>query len=108
MQEGGITSISSTPNVLVFKDNTYYVYHNNDNKPLALETRSETEEAQSLPDIPGLLELRDWINHERFPNVVEVSAGNFHQVLRVRKYIVLAVLEIDKVGRMPKAQQEYV
>lgn len=106
MQESGITSISSEPNVLVFKDNTHYVYHNNGNTPLAMETRSETENVQQLPAIPGLVDLRDWINHERFPNVVEISSGTFYQVLRVRKYIVLAVLEVDKVGRMSKAQQQ--
>lgn len=89
---------------MVFKDGTHHVYAND--KPMALENRVEGDENERAPAIPGLTELRDWVNHERFPTVVEISAGNFHQVMKIRKYIVLAVTEVDKVGRMPKVMRE--
>lgn len=89
---------------MVFKDGTHYLYPNDE--PFTLENRIDAEENEIATSIPGLRELRDWVNHERFPNVVEISAGNFHQVMKIRKYIVLAVTEVDKVGRMPKTMRE--
>lgn len=104
LQSSGIETVSSAPTVMIFKDGTHYVYSND--KPLALENRVEGDENESAMSIAGLSELRDWVNHERFPNVVEISAGNFHQVMKIKKYIVLAVTEVDKVGRMPKVMRE--
>lgn len=89
---------------MVFKDGKHYVYANN--KPVALENRVEGEDTETPASIPGLNELRDWVNHERFPNLVEISSGNFHQVMKIKKYIVLAVTEVDKVGRMAKTMRE--
>ena len=107
LQASGIETVSQyAPSVMVFKDGTHYLYKND--KPVVLENRLESEESETAPSIPGLNDLRDWINHERFPNVVEISGGNFHQVMKIKKYIVLVVTEVDKVGRMPKAMREYV
>ena len=77
---------------MVFKDNTHYMYGPH-------QQQDKQEE---------LNQLRHWVNHERFPSVVEIGNGNFHQVLKIKKFIVLAVMEEDKVGRMTKPMQEYV
>lgn len=106
LQASGIETVSHAPSVMVFKDGTHYLYKND--MPVVLENRLEGEESETAaaPSVPGLSDLRDWINHERFPNVVEISGGNFHQVMKIKKYIVLVVTEVDKVGRMPKAMRE--
>lgn len=104
-RSSGIDTVTSSPTVMVFKDGTHYVYTND--KPLALENRIEDDGGNFDSSIPELHDLRDWVNHERFPNVVEISGGNFHQVMKTKKYIVLVVTEVDKVGRMNKASREY-
>ncbi|KAI9565415.1 hypothetical protein GHT06_009207 [Daphnia sinensis] len=101
----GIETVDHAPSVMVFKDGTHYIYKNE--KPVALENRLEGEESETSPAQTELSNLRDWINHERFPNVVEISNGNFHQVMKIKKYIVLVVTEVDKVGRMPKPMRDY-
>lgn len=106
LQAAGVDDVSSAPIIMVFKDGTHYTYQNE--KPVVLENRVEGDENESAASIPGLSDLRDWVNHERFPNVVEISGGNFHQVMKIRKYIVMVVTEVDKVGRMPKAMREYL
>lgn len=100
----GIETVDHAPSVMVFKDGTHYIYKNE--KPVALENRLEGEESETTPAQTELSNMRDWINHERFPNVVEISGGNFHQVMKIKKYIVLVVTEVDKVGRMPKPMRE--
>lgn len=84
LQSSDIKTVEKGPSVLVFKDDNHYVYLGN-------------------ADVD---QLRHWVNHERFPSVVEIGNGNFHQVLKIKKYIVLAVLEEDKVGRMTRDMQE--
>ena len=126
----------TTPAVLVFKDDTHYVYQNNNKAPEseeeeggkgAIEEAAETlldgseqengEVAaaaaanQSVTGATGAAAassvaaagLREWVNQERFPAFVEMTNGNFHQVMRTRKFIVMAVLEVDKIGRMTQA-----
>ena len=77
---------------------------------MTLENRAALPDdavTDSNPNIEGLNELKYWVNHERFPSVVEITAGNFHQVMKTNKFIVLAVLEADKVGRLTKNMIEY-
>ena len=127
------SSSLTTPAVLVFKDDTHYVYHNNNKAPESEEEggkggKEETAETlldgseqengeaataaanQSVTGATGAAAgsvaaagLREWVNQERFPAFVEMTNGNFHQVMRTRKFIVMAVLEVDKIGRMTQA-----
>ena len=106
LQASGVDDVSSAPAVMVFKDGTHYTYQND--KPVVLENRVEGDENESVASVPALSDLREWVNHERFPTVVEISSGNFHQVMKIRKYIVMVVTEVDKVGRMPKPMREYL
>ncbi|CAG0888117.1 unnamed protein product [Darwinula stevensoni] len=39
-----------------------------------------------------------WINHERFPSFLKVNHGNFYQLLKLKKWLVIAVLEEDTLG----------
>jgi thioredoxin domain-containing protein 10 len=43
----------------------------------------------------------DWINVERFATFPKVTRGNFHQILQTKKYIVLAVVEENKLLEIP-------
>lgn len=110
LQSSGIDSITTSPAVLVFKDGTHYVYPYEKEKSEALQSRDPAgdEVSDHVLINPELNRLRDWVNHERFPSVVQISNGNFHQVMKIKKFIVLAILEEDKVGRMSKAMREYV
>jgi thioredoxin domain-containing protein 10 len=111
LESSGVDSVPPTPSILVYKDRKFHMYQTGD--PVALENRLplESEETTAEPDVvqlhlPGLDDLRHWINHERFPSMVKITPGNFHQVLKTQKYIVIAVLEEDKVGRMSKVMRE--
>ena len=110
LQSSGIDSITASPAVLVFKDGTHYVYPYTKDTSEALQSREPAgdEISDHVLINPELNRLRDWVNHERFPSVVQISNGNFHQVMKIKKFIVLAILEEDKVGRMSKAMREYV
>lgn len=44
------------------------------------------------------ISLHDWVNKERFPVFMKLSPGNFHQVMKTKKYIVIAVLEENQIG----------
>lgn len=105
LRSSDIDSISVFPAVLVFKDDTHYVYRRDSNEPAATQINASDGELDD-PFVSELSLLREWVNHERFPNVVQITSGNFHQVLRIKKYIVMAVMEEDKVGRMSKAMIE--
>jgi len=112
LESSGVDSVPPTPSILVYKDRKFHMYQTGD--PVALENRLplESEETTAEPDVvqlhlPGLDDLRHWINHERFPSMVKITPGNFHQVLKTQKYIVIAVLEEDKVGRMSKVMRDY-
>jgi hypothetical protein len=45
--------------------------------------------------------ILDWINVERFPTFPRVSRGNIHQILQTKKFIVLAVVEENKLLEIP-------
>ena len=120
LQSAGIDSVSSTPAVMVFKDDTHYVYDQKEMISAVIDSNSggggggggSNSEDSTKTEIEGnnqstiAAKLREWVNHERFPSVVEISAGNFHQVMRTKKFIVMAVLEVDKVGRMTQSMNE--
>lgn len=44
--------------------------------------------------------LSSWVAKERFPRFVKVSRSNFQQLLTTKKFIVMAVVEEDKLGRI--------
>lgn len=43
----------------------------------------------------------DWINVERFATFPKVTRGNINQFLQTRKYLVLAIVEENKLLEIP-------
>jgi len=96
----GVELETDEPTTMIFKDNSYHIYPN----------EKATEESLSVvygEEIVGLERLKYWVNHERFPTMLEVTPGNFHQVMKTNKFVVLAVLEEDKVGRLSQSMTAY-
>ena len=95
---------------MIFKDNKYHIYPNKKNAIGNAESLIDSNSVDLLDDgIVQLEELEDlkyWVNHERFPTMVEINPGNFHQVMKTNKFIVLAVLEEDKIGRLSPSMRQ--
>ncbi|GFT20048.1 protein disulfide-isomerase TMX3 [Nephila pilipes] len=53
------------------------------------------------------ISLRNWVNKERFPAFIKVSPGNFHQLIKTKKYIVIAVLEENQIGGLSLKMSEF-
>ncbi|PRD27129.1 UNVERIFIED_CONTAM: tmx3 [Trichonephila clavipes] len=53
------------------------------------------------------ISLRTWVNKERFPAFIKVSPGNFHQLIKTKKYIVIAVLEENQIGGLTLKMSEF-
>jgi thioredoxin domain-containing protein 10 len=47
----------------------------------------------------------DWINAERFATFPKVTRGNINQLLQTKKYLVLAVVEENKLQEVPTEMQ---
>ena len=45
--------------------------------------------------------MYDWINAERFATFPKITRGNINQLLQTRKYLVLAVVEENKLQEIP-------
>lgn len=43
----------------------------------------------------------DWINAERFATFPKITRGNMNQLLQTKKYLVLAVVEENKLQEIP-------
>ena len=52
-------------------------------------------------------ELSDWIAKERFPLFVKVSRSNFQELLGTKKFLVMAVVEEDKLGRITEEMESF-
>jgi thioredoxin domain-containing protein 10 len=48
----------------------------------------------------------DWINVERFATFPKVTRGNINQFLQTRKYLVLAIVEENKLLEIPTEMLE--
>ncbi|GIY91012.1 protein disulfide-isomerase TMX3 [Caerostris darwini] len=53
------------------------------------------------------ISLREWVNKERFPAFMKMSIGNFHQLLKSGKYLVVAVLEENQIGGLSLKMSEF-
>lgn len=49
-----------------------------------------------------------WINTERFDTFVKVTRSNIHHMLETNKYLVLAVVEENKIEKLPPHHSEFV
>lgn len=50
--------------------------------------------------------IADWINRERFTQFPKVTRGNLNQLMKTGKYLVLAVVEENKLEEVPAQMLE--
>lgn len=62
----------------------------------ALENRELLEDAEALNTT-----LSQWVNQERFATFPKVTRGNIQQLTRTGKFLVLAVVEENKLEAIP-------
>lgn len=53
------------------------------------------------------ISLDKWINEERFETFPKINEGNFNEILQTKKYIVLVVVENDKMQQISKEMLEF-
>ncbi|XP_076041634.1 protein disulfide-isomerase TMX3-like isoform X2 [Oratosquilla oratoria] len=89
------TDLETNPAILVFKDDTHYYF------PVPAD-----EEIAN--DISPLNEtLADWIVHERFPLFSKITHGNMQHLWKMRKVLIMAVVEEHRVGVITTDESEF-
>lgn len=76
-------TFTAHPTVFVFKENSYYFF------PEYINEETEMEYLNAS--------MYDWINAERFATFPKITRGNINQLLQTRKYLVLAIVEENKL-----------
>ncbi|XP_063235483.1 LOW QUALITY PROTEIN: protein disulfide-isomerase TMX3 [Bacillus rossius redtenbacheri] len=87
-------NLKNTPSVFVFKENSFHFI--NDGASLddvAYEDLNDT--------------MHSWVNEERFTTFPKVTRGNIHQLLQTKKYLVLVVLQENKLHEIPAEMLEF-
>ncbi|CAH0770454.1 unnamed protein product [Bemisia tabaci] len=79
----------SNPVILVHKEKTPYIFND----------WSENEDLNET--------LSNWVNHERFATFVKVTRGNFHQLMQIDKFLVIAVIHENKLEEIPPEMVEF-
>lgn len=51
--------------------------------------------------------MHRWINEERFETFPKITEGNFNEILQTKKYIVLVVVEDDKLQQITTEMYEF-
>lgn len=83
--------IDKTPSIFVYKDKSHFFY----------------EDIQVI-EAPALnTSIADWINQERFAQFPKVTRGNLNQLMKTRKFLVLAVVEENKLEEVPAHMLEF-
>ncbi|KAL3284206.1 hypothetical protein HHI36_018370 [Cryptolaemus montrouzieri] len=80
------------PAVFVHKENVHYFY------PIDLNI--------SDPDHLNM-SMYNWINEERFPTFPKITRGNINEIFQTKKYIVLAVVEENKLQSIPEEMLDF-
>uniref|UniRef100_A0A1B6DVR0 Thioredoxin domain-containing protein n=2 Tax=Clastoptera arizonana TaxID=38151 RepID=A0A1B6DVR0_9HEMI len=82
--------LRDSPAIFVFKENSHYYFNGED--------KSWNELNSSLTS---------WVNTERFSTFVKVTRGNIHQILQTNKFLVLAVVQENKLQEVPDEMIEF-
>lgn len=100
----GEVVLDSGPALLVYKDNTWYQYPGlmqDEGERIDRMERSHQETLSSpSPTLATTVHNTDiyaWITAERFPLFVKVTRGKFGNIMATRKFVVIAVLEENKL-----------
>lgn len=86
--------IDSTPVILVYKENTHYTF------PLS-DSHDVIESSQMNSS------LHSWINRERFLTFPKITRDNLFQLKLTKKYLVLAVVEENKLNELLTHELEF-
>lgn len=86
--------IDELPAVFVYKESLHYFY--------SVDSGYSISEAEHLNAT-----LYNWINEERFETFPKVTRGNIHELMQTKKYLVLAVLEENKLQELPQEMIEF-
>lgn len=79
-----------TPAIVVYKEEQHYSFN--------------AEEW----DMDFNTSLTQWINTERFDTFVKVTRSNIHHMLETNKYLVLALVEENKIEKLPPHHSEFL
>merc|ERR1740129_1960741 len=86
-------------------DSAWHHYRNN--QPLALESSEAEWEDPAKPDGVEATNFYAWVMAERFPLFVKVTRGRFGNIKATKKYVVIAVLEENKLMQIEPEQEEF-
>jgi len=87
-------AIDGSPLVIVFKENTYYDF------PLS-------DVHDKIDPIQLNSSLHSWIGKERFLTFPKISRENLYQLRQTRKYLVLVVVEENKLNEIATHEVEF-
>jgi len=105
------------PAVYVYKDNTFYLF---DEEPTPERQEravdgSDSEDTTLSPGSPTPTaptsvvntSLYGWVTAERFPLFVKVTRGRFSNIMATNKYVVIAVLEENKLLEISPEMEDF-
>ncbi|KAF5303971.1 hypothetical protein FQA39_LY01756 [Lamprigera yunnana] len=84
-------TIEDHPAVLVCKESLYYFY--------TVESNASDDHINST--------LYTWINEERFETFPKITRGNIHEILHTKKYVVLAIVEENRLQQITPGMLEF-
>ena len=105
------------PAVYVYKDNTFYLFE--EEQALERTVREASEDVEdttsSSPTAPTPTEptsvkntsLYSWVQAERFPMFVKVTRGKFSNIMATKKFVVIAVVEENKLSQISPEMEEF-
>lgn len=86
--------ISTLPTILVYKDNNHYHF------PLSSDFQSVEESFLNET-------YHRWVNEERFKTFPKITRNNFGEISQTKKYLVLAVVEENKLDEIISSELEF-
>jgi len=109
--------LNKDPAIYVYKDNTFYPF---DGEPIlereerAVEDKSQEgttlAPASPTPTAPTSVvntSLYGWVTAERFPLFVKVTRGKFSNIMATNKFVVIAVLEENKLLEISPEMEDF-
>lgn len=99
--------------MFVFKDDTHYMFE--DEEEESDLSRSERDVLETEPTAPSPTQptsvlttsLYSWMMGERFPIFVKVTRGRFSNIMSTNKWVVMAVLEENKLLEVSPEQEQF-
>ncbi|XP_017778082.1 PREDICTED: protein disulfide-isomerase TMX3 [Nicrophorus vespilloides] len=86
--------IDELPAVFVYKESLHYFY--------SVDSGNSVADAKDLNDT-----MYNWINEERFETFPKITRGNINDIMQTKKYLVLVVVEENKLREIPAEMIEF-